>query len=95
MWQTRSVWPASQNTPANLAEAGGRPELDLALAGRAGGRIGRSAWAAAVIDLGAHGDEVEGDGVAEAGRKLEVEQLVAAEEEGLVLREGEAQRLPW
>ena len=28
------------------AEAGGRPELDLALAGRAGGRVGRGAWAA-------------------------------------------------
>ena len=34
--KTRSVWPASRNTSANwprLAEAGGRPELDLALAG--------------------------------------------------------------
>jgi hypothetical protein len=33
------VGPASQSTSANwprLAEAGGRPELDLALAGRAG-----------------------------------------------------------
>ena len=30
-----------------LAEAGGQPELDLALAGRAGGRIGRGLWAAA------------------------------------------------
>ena len=29
-----------------LAEAGGRPELDLALSGRAGGQIGRSLWAA-------------------------------------------------
>ena len=29
-----------------LAEAGGCPALDLALAGRAGGRIGRSLWAA-------------------------------------------------
>ena len=28
-----------------LAEAGGRPELDLALVGRAGGRIGRRLWA--------------------------------------------------
>eukprot|EP00964_Phaeocystis_antarctica_P051574 scaffold30096_cov69-Phaeocystis_antarctica.AAC.5 len=39
---TRPVWPASQNISANwprLAEAGGRPELDLALAGRAGGRM--------------------------------------------------------
>ena len=36
----RSVWPASQNASANkpkLAEAEGHPELDLALAGRAGG----------------------------------------------------------
>ena len=43
--RARPVGPASQNMPANwprLAEAGGRPELDLALAGRAGGRIGRS-----------------------------------------------------
>ena len=43
--KARPVGPASQNMPANwlrLAEAGGRPELDLALAGRAGGRIGRS-----------------------------------------------------
>ena len=41
--------PASQNRSANrprLAEAGGRPELDLALAGCAGGRIGRRLWAA-------------------------------------------------
>ena len=32
------MWPAGQNTPATwprLAEAGGRPELHLALAGRA------------------------------------------------------------
>ncbi len=29
-----------------LAEAKGRPELDLALAGRAGGQICRSLWAA-------------------------------------------------
>ena len=29
-----------------LAEAKGRPELDLALAGRGGGRIGRSLWEA-------------------------------------------------
>ena len=29
-----------------LAEAGGRPELDLALAGCAGGRVGRGLWAA-------------------------------------------------
>ena len=43
--KARPVGPASQNMLANwlrLAEAGGRPELDLALAGRAGGRIGRS-----------------------------------------------------
>ena len=51
MWETRPVWPASQNTSANqqnwprLAEAGSRPELDLALAGRAGGRFGQSLWA--------------------------------------------------
>ena len=36
MWKTRPVWPASQpEHPANrpmLAEAEGRPELDLALA---------------------------------------------------------------
>ena len=85
--------PARTHLP--IGEAGGRRELDLALPGRTGGRIGRRLWAAAVFDLGAHGDEVEGDGVAEAGRQLEVQQLVAAEEEGLVLREGEAQRLPW
>ena len=29
-----------------LAGAGGRPELDRVLAGRAGGRMGRGAWAA-------------------------------------------------
>eukprot|EP00964_Phaeocystis_antarctica_P154906 scaffold123817_cov51-Phaeocystis_antarctica.AAC.3 len=43
------VWPASQSLSANwsrLAEAKGRPELALALAGRAGGRVGRSLWAA-------------------------------------------------
>ena len=47
--KARPMWPASQNISANwprLAEAGGRPELDLALAGRARGRIGRSPWAA-------------------------------------------------
>ena len=41
--------PASQNRSTSwprLAEAGGRPELDLALAGCAGGRIGRRLWAA-------------------------------------------------
>ena len=44
VWRARPVGPASQNASANwprLAEAGGRPELDLALAGRAGRRIGR------------------------------------------------------
>ena len=47
---TRPVWPASQKIAANwqrLAEAGGCLELDLVLAGRAGGRVGRSLWAAA------------------------------------------------
>ena len=41
--------PASQNRSTSwprLADAGGRPELDLALAARAGGRLGRSLWAA-------------------------------------------------
>ena len=33
---------------ASLAEAGGRSGLDLALAGRAGARVGRSLWAAVV-----------------------------------------------
>eukprot|EP00964_Phaeocystis_antarctica_P080970 scaffold50597_cov45-Phaeocystis_antarctica.AAC.2 len=36
-WRQRPVWPASQNTSADWprrAEAGGRPALDLALAGR-------------------------------------------------------------
>ena len=50
MWKTRPVRPASQSVSANWprrAEARGRPELDLALAGRAGGRIGRSLWVAA------------------------------------------------
>ena len=63
--QAGMVWPVSQNDlPTGrgyirrgwprLAEAGGRPELDLALAGRikAGERIGRSLWAA-VLHLGA------------------------------------------
>eukprot|EP00964_Phaeocystis_antarctica_P130520 scaffold94385_cov59-Phaeocystis_antarctica.AAC.2 len=42
------AWPAGArllNWP-RLAEARGRPPLDLALAGRAGGRIGTSLWAA-------------------------------------------------
>ena len=49
MCKTRPVWPACQRTPTKwprLAEAGGRLELALALVGRAGGRIGRSLWAA-------------------------------------------------
>ena len=49
--EARPVGPASQNMPANwprLAEAGGRPGFDLALVGRAGGRIGRSLRAAAL-----------------------------------------------
>ena len=50
MRRTRPVWPAGQPEQTaswpGLAEAGGRPELDLALAARAGGRIGRSLWAA-------------------------------------------------
>eukprot|EP00964_Phaeocystis_antarctica_P112209 scaffold76408_cov33-Phaeocystis_antarctica.AAC.1 len=40
--RTRPVWPTSQNISANrprLAEAGGRPELDLALAWRAGSEL--------------------------------------------------------
>ena len=36
VWKTRPVWPASQNV------SGGRSQLDLVLAGRAGGRNGRS-----------------------------------------------------
>jgi hypothetical protein len=47
VWKTRPVRPASRNMSANwprLAEAGGRPALDLA--GCAEGRIGRSLWAA-------------------------------------------------
>eukprot|EP00964_Phaeocystis_antarctica_P003418 scaffold1839_cov60-Phaeocystis_antarctica.AAC.2 len=50
VWKPRPVWPASQKASANwprLVEAEGRPKLDLALVGRAGGRIGRSLWAAA------------------------------------------------
>jgi hypothetical protein len=46
MWETWPLWAASRHTPAvwpRLAEAGGRPELDLALAGLAGGRIGKLA----------------------------------------------------
>ena len=35
MWKTAPEWP-------RLAEAAGRPVLDLALAGRAGGRVARS-----------------------------------------------------
>eukprot|EP00964_Phaeocystis_antarctica_P104379 scaffold69502_cov67-Phaeocystis_antarctica.AAC.6 len=50
--KTRPVRPACQpeqtgrGWPRLEAEAGGRPELDLALAGRAGGRIGRRLWVA-------------------------------------------------
>ena len=51
------LWKNNDGQPVNvpylwylpiggLAEAGGRPELDLARAGRAGGRIGRRLWAA-------------------------------------------------
>ena len=40
-----------------LAEAGARPGLDLALAGRAAERIGHRLWAA-VLHIG--GDEAEG-----------------------------------
>jgi hypothetical protein len=46
--------PASQSSSANWprpAEAGNRPELDLTLAGRAGGRMGRS-LSAAVFHMG-------------------------------------------
>ena len=49
MWKARRVWRGNQNKSANwpgLAETGGRPALALALAGRAGGRTGRSLWAA-------------------------------------------------
>ena len=50
LWEARPVRPTSQDMPANwprLAEAGGRPELDLALSGcvKAGGRFGQSLWA--------------------------------------------------
>ena len=38
-----------------LAAAGGRPELDLARAGRAGGRIGRRLWAAG-FRIAGHGE---------------------------------------
>ena len=53
----RHGWPVSIYLPIGrgwprLAEAGGRPELDLALAGCAGGRFGRS-WAAAISHTGA------------------------------------------
>ena len=43
MWRTRPVWPAEHNCRLAEAggEAGGRPELNLALTGRAGVRIGR------------------------------------------------------
>jgi len=43
-----AYWP-------RLAEAGGRPELDLALAGRAGGQIGRR-LRTAVFHIGGHGE---------------------------------------
>ena len=49
--------PEHMNISANwsrLPEAGGRPELDLALAGRAGGRVGRSLWAAAFHIIADH-----------------------------------------
>ena len=49
MWKTRPVWSASQTISANwlrLTNAGGCPELDLVLTGHAGGRVGRSLWAA-------------------------------------------------
>jgi len=38
-----------------VAEAGGRPELDLALAGRAGGGIGFSLWATVFFNMGGDG----------------------------------------
>ena len=50
---------ASQSTSANwprLTEAGGCPALDLALAGRAGGRIGRSLWVFLCPHRAAHED---------------------------------------
>ena len=55
--------PASQSVSANwprLAEAGGRPELDLALAGRAGGRVGRS-LCAAVFHIATHRAAIRGE----------------------------------
>ena len=49
-----------------LVEAGGRPELDLALAGRAGGRIGRGLWATGLhlvgVQVGLQRKEVVRDG---------------------------------
>ena len=47
--ENKAVMSGEPVMPANwqrLAEAGGRPELDLALSGRAGGRTGRGLWAA-------------------------------------------------
>ena len=48
-------WPrlVEAGRGGRLAAAGGRPELDLARAGRAGGRIGRRLWAAG-LRIAAH-----------------------------------------
>ena len=50
-------WPrlVEAGRGGRLAAAGGRPELDLARAGRAGGRIGRRLWAAG-LRIAGHGE---------------------------------------
>eukprot|EP00964_Phaeocystis_antarctica_P134505 scaffold98800_cov54-Phaeocystis_antarctica.AAC.4 len=48
-----ATWPWLPANWPRLAVAGGRPELALAPAGRAGGRSGRSLWAAA-FHIGFH-----------------------------------------
>ena len=50
-------WPrlVEAGRGGRLAAAGGRPELDLARAGRAGGRIGRRLWAAG-LHIAGHGE---------------------------------------
>ena len=77
MEKTRPRWPAGRNVPANwprLAEAGGRPELDLALAGRAGapeegelveasGRLVSTYACAAALECGQRAEAAGQDGV--------------------------------